>query len=75
MAFARPQSTLSWENMTTEGIDIIISMDISGSMLAQDLKPDRLEASKKVAMNFISGRANDRIGLVIFLEKVLHNAP
>ena len=75
VAFARPQSTLSWENMTTEGIDIIISMDISGSMLAQDLKPDRLEASKKVAMNFISGRANDRIGLVIFSGESFTQCP
>lgn len=75
VAFARPQSTLSWENMTTEGIDIIISMDISGSMLAQDLKPDRLEASKNVAMNFISGRSNDRIGLVIFAGESFTQCP
>ena len=75
IAFARPQSTLSWEDMTTEGIDIVISMDISGSMLAQDLKPDRLEASKKVAMNFISGRPNDRIGLVIFSGESFTQCP
>jgi Ca-activated chloride channel family protein len=75
IAFARPQSTLSWEDMTTEGIDIVISMDISGSMLAQDLKPDRLEASKNVAMNFISGRPNDRIGLVIFSGKSFTQCP
>ena len=74
-AFARPQSTLSWEDMTTEGIDIVISMDISGSMLAQDLKPDRLEASKNVAMNFISGRPNDRIGLVIFSGESFTQCP
>ena len=60
--------------MTTEGIDIVLAMDISGSMLAQDLTPDRLEASKKVAMDFIVGRSNDRIGLVIFSERVSHNA-
>ena len=75
VAFARPQSTLSWEDMTTEGIDIIISMDISGSMLAQDLKPDRLEASKNVAMDFISGRPNDRIGLVIFAGESFTQCP
>ncbi len=75
VAFSRPQSTLSWEDMTTEGIDIVISMDISGSMLAQDLKPDRLEASKKVAMNFISGRPNDRIGLVIFSGESFTQCP
>ena len=74
IAFARPQSTLSWEDMTTEGIDIVISMDISGSMLAQDLKPDRLEASKNVAMNFI-GRPNDRIGLVIFSGESFTQCP
>jgi Ca-activated chloride channel family protein len=75
IAFARPQSTLSWEDMITEGIDIVISMDISGSMLAQDLKPDRLEASKNVAMNFISGRPNDRIGLVIFSGESFTQCP
>ena len=75
IAFARPQSTLSWEDMTTEGIDIVISMDISSSMLAQDLKPDRLEASKNVAMNFISGRPNDRIGLVIFSGESFTQCP
>jgi Ca-activated chloride channel family protein len=61
--------------MTTEGIDIVISMDISGSMLAQDLKPDRLEASKNVAMDFISGRPNDRIGLVIFSGESFTQCP
>jgi len=75
ISFARPQSTLSWEDMTTEGIDIVIAMDISGSMLAQDLKPDRLEASKKVAMNFISERPNDRIGLVIFSGESFTQCP
>ena len=61
--------------MTTEGIDIVLAMDISGSMLAQDLTPDRLEASKRVAMDFIAGRSSDRIGLVIFSGKeVSHNA-
>ena len=56
IALARPQSSTNWEESTTEGIDIVLSMDISGSMLAEDLKPNRLEASKNVAMNFISKR-------------------
>ena len=75
IAFARPQSTSSWQNATTEGIDIILAMDISGSMLAQDLTPNRLEASKKVAMDFISGRPNDRIGLVIFSGESFTQCP
>jgi len=66
IALARPQSTNSWQNVTTEGIDIIISMDISGSMLARDFKPDRLEAGKNIAAEFINSRPNDRIGLVVF---------
>lgn len=74
-AFARPQSTASWEDMTTEGIDIVLAMDISGSMLAQDLTPDRLEASKKVAMDFIAGRSNDRMGLVIFSGESFTQCP
>ena len=75
IAFARPQSTSSWQNAITEGIDIILAMDISGSMLAQDLTPNRLEASKKVAMDFISGRPNDRIGLVIFSGESFTQCP
>ena len=59
---ARPQSTNSWSNSSTEGIDIMLAMDISGSMLAQDLKPNRLEAAKDVAASFINGRPNDNIG-------------
>ena len=70
-----PQSTSSWQNSTTLGIDIVISMDISGSMLAQDLKPDRLEASKKVALEFISKRPNDRMGLVIFSGESFTQCP
>ena len=75
IAFARPQSTSSWQNAITEGIDIILAMDISGSMLAQDLTPNRLEASKKVALDFISGRPNDRIGLVIFSGESFTQCP
>lgn len=65
-AIARPQTSLSWEKTKTEGIDIVISLDISFSMLAQDFSPDRLEAAKKVGMEFITHRPNDRIGLVLF---------
>jgi Ca-activated chloride channel family protein len=75
IALARPQSSLSWQDVTTEGIDIVMTMDISGSMLAEDLKPNRLEASKEVAMEFISGRPNDRIGLVTFSGESFTQAP
>lgn len=53
-AMARPQSSSSWQDINTEGIDIVLALDISGSMLAEDLKPNRLEASKNVAVDFIS---------------------
>jgi len=72
---ARPQSTNSWENRNTEGIDIMLVMDISGSMLAEDLKPNRLEAAKNVAMSFINGRPNDNIGLVIFAAESFTQCP
>lgn len=75
LAMARPQSSLSWEDVTTEGIDIIIALDISSSMLAADLKPNRLEASKKVAMEFIAERPNDRIGLVIYSGESFTQCP
>jgi len=75
IALARPQSSTNWEESTTEGIDIVLSMDISGSMLAEDLKPNRLEASKNVAVNFISKRVNDRIGLVIFSGESFTQCP
>jgi Ca-activated chloride channel family protein len=72
---ARPQSTNKWQNVTTEGIDIVIALDISSSMLAQDLKPNRLEASKDVAIEFISGRAYDRIGLVVYSGESFTQCP
>ena len=75
IALARPQSSTNWEESTTEGIDIVLSMDISGSMLAEDLKPNRLEASKDVAADFISKRVNDRIGLVIFSGESFTQCP
>ncbi|MFA6125679.1 MAG: VWA domain-containing protein [Bacteroidales bacterium] len=72
---ARPQSSNSWENVTTEGIDIIIAVDISGSMLAEDFKPNRLEASKAVATEFIAGRPDDRMGLVVFSGESFTQCP
>lgn len=75
IAITRPQSSINWEESITEGIDIILAMDISGSMRAMDLKPDRLEASKNVAIDFISKRRNDRIGLVIFAGESFTQCP
>ena len=72
---ARPQSTNSWDTRSTEGIDIILAMDISGSMLAEDLKPNRLEAAKTVAATFINGRPNDNIGLVLFSGESFTQCP
>ncbi|PIP55182.1 MAG: aerotolerance regulator BatA [Bacteroidetes bacterium CG23_combo_of_CG06-09_8_20_14_all_32_9] len=75
LALARPQSTNNWQNVSTEGIDIIISLDISGSMLAQDFHPDRLEAGKTIAAEFINNRPNDRMGLVVFSGKSFTQCP
>ena len=65
----------SWEESETQGIDIMLAMDISGSMLAQDLQPNRLEAVKKVAAEFITDRKNDNIGLVIFAGETFTQCP
>ncbi len=75
IVLARPQSTNRWENVTTEGIDIILAADISSSMLAEDFKPNRLEAAKSVALEFIAGRSNDRIGLVVFSGESFTQCP
>lgn len=75
VALARPQSQLSRQEMTVEGIDIVMAMDLSGSMLAEDFKPNRLEAAKKVAANFIEGRKNDRMGLVVFAGEAFTQVP
>jgi Ca-activated chloride channel family protein len=75
ICLARPQSKKSWQDVRTEGIDIVIAFDISASMLAQDLKPNRLEAAKEVAINFIDSRPNDRIGLVIFSGESFTQCP
>jgi Ca-activated chloride channel family protein len=75
VALARPQSSLSWRNTTTEGIDIMIASDISGSMLAEDFKPNRMEAGKQIAIDFIKARPDDRIGLVIFSGESFTQCP
>ena len=66
VVLARPQSSNRWEQVTTEGIDIVLCMDVSGSMRAMDFKPNRLEASKNVGIEFVNARQDDRFGLVVF---------
>ena len=75
IAFARPQFSNTTKNVSKIGIDIIIALDVSSSMLAQDFRPNRLEASKKVASDFITGRENDRIGLVLFSGETFLQCP
>jgi Ca-activated chloride channel family protein len=75
VAFARPQSTARGENVYREGIDITLALDISGSMLAEDFRPNRIEAAKQVAQDFIEGRKSDRIGLVIFAGESFTQCP
>ena len=75
IALARPQTSNHWNTSTTEGIDIILSLDISTSMLAEDLKPNRIEAAKDVAASFIAGRPTDNIGLVIFAGESFTQCP
>ncbi|HLN52998.1 MAG TPA: VWA domain-containing protein [Lentimicrobium sp.] len=75
IAIARPQSTTSRQDVNVEGIDIIMALDISTSMLAEDFRPNRLEAAKEVAQDFIKGRLNDRIGLVVFAGESFTQCP
>jgi Ca-activated chloride channel homolog len=75
IVMARPQSTNRWENVSTEGIDIILSLDISSSMLAEDFKPNRISAAKDVAIEFVSGRPDDRMGLVVFSGESFTQCP
>lgn len=75
LVLARPQTHNSWNNRQTEGIDIMLAMDVSTSMLSEDLKPNRLEAAKDVAADFISGRPNDNIGLTIFAGEAFTQCP
>ncbi|MCC6372579.1 MAG: VWA domain-containing protein [Bacteroidia bacterium] len=74
-ALARPQSRSSWKNTKTEGIDIVLSIDISYSMLAKDFKPNRLQVAKDVMVDFVEARPNDRIGLVIFGGEAFTQCP
>lgn len=75
IALARPQSSSKSQKVNVEGIDIVLAMDISSSMLACDLKPDRLEASKIVASDFVEGRPSDRMGLIVFSGETFTQVP
>lgn len=75
LVLARPQTTDNWQNTEVEGIDIMLAVDVSTSMLAEDLKPNRLEAAKQVASEFINGRPNDNIGLTIFAGESFTQCP
>ncbi|MCD8261454.1 MAG: VWA domain-containing protein [Bacteroides sp.] len=75
LVLARPQTTDKWQNSEVEGIDIMLAIDISTSMLAEDLKPNRLEAAKDVASRFINGRPNDNIGITLFAGESFTQCP
>ena len=75
IAFARPQSGIKGEEVITQGVDIILAIDISSSMLAEDIKPNRVEAVKAVASEFIKGRKSDRIGMVVFAGEAYTQCP
>ena len=75
VAFAQPQTGITSETVSAEGIDIILAMDVSSSMLAEDLEPNRLEAVKAVAVEFVEGRRDDRIGLVVFAAEAFTQVP
>lgn len=75
VALARPQLSNRWQSESTEGIDIMMALDISGTMQAEDLKPNRLEAAKVVATDFVISRPNDNIGLVVFAGESFTQCP
>ena len=75
LVLALPQTHTSWGSKTVEGIDIMLAMDVSTSMLAEDLKPNRIEAAKSVAGEFVSGRPDDNIGLTIFAGEAFTQCP
>ena len=75
VVLARPQATDSWQNSEIEGVDIVLAMDVSTSMLAEDLVPNRLEAAKEVAAEFINGRPNDNIGITLFAGESFTQCP
>ena len=66
VAIARPRSSTQMDKIDTEGIDIVLAMDVSTSMLARDFTPDRISAAKDIAIEFISQRPSDRMGIVVF---------
>lgn len=75
IVLARPQSTDNWQSSEVEGIDIMMAIDVSGSMLAEDLLPNRLEAAKDVAAKFINDRPNDNIGITLFAGESFTQCP
>ncbi|MBQ7697960.1 MAG: VWA domain-containing protein [Paludibacteraceae bacterium] len=75
IALARPQLSNRWQSQSTEGLDIMMALDVSGTMLAEDLKPNRLEAAKEVATDFVINRPNDNIGLVVFAGESFTQCP
>lgn len=75
LALARPQTHNAWDERTVEGIDIMLAMDVSTSMLAEDLRPNRIEAAKDVAASFITDRPDDNIGLTIFAGEAFTQCP
>jgi Ca-activated chloride channel homolog len=75
VGLSRPRTTVRGEDIYTEGIDIVLALDISSSMLAEDFRPNRIEAAKEVAGDFVDGRTNDRIGLVIFAGESFTQCP
>jgi Ca-activated chloride channel family protein len=75
IALARPQTSSSRQSVSTEGIDIVLALDVSTSMLAEDFKPNRINAAKKYAIDFINRRINDRIGLVVFSGESFTQCP
>ncbi len=75
VALARPQTSNSWKKTDVEGIDIMLCMDVSTSMLAEDLRPNRVKAAREVAIEFISGRPNDNIGLTLFAGEAFTQCP
>lgn len=75
IAIARPQSSINWRSENREGIDIMMALDVSGTMMAEDLKPNRLDAAKSVATEFVLSRPNDNIGLVVFAAESFTQCP
>lgn len=75
IAFARPQTGVTAENVATDGIDIVLVLDLSSSMLAEDLEPNRIGAAREAAASFVRRRPNDRIGLVVFAGEAFTQAP